>query len=148
MSPESFNHTMPRGLLPRQLKVLGFLDHLSWSNLIHFTNFCGLGCHPQWNINMYGSLGTGVICLLWTWRMFWVLLTVGCCGKWVLSRACRYWKRNSLHLSCATDSFQIITLDFEIENVQIQSWFESPLRSDLCQIRLTLHLYKLSDGIR
>ena len=29
MSPEAFNHTMPRGLLPRQLKVLGCLDHLS-----------------------------------------------------------------------------------------------------------------------
>lgn len=39
MSPEAFNHTMPRGLLPRQLKVLGFLDHLSCTLKKHFDPF-------------------------------------------------------------------------------------------------------------
>lgn len=148
MSPEAFNHTMPRGLLPRQLKVLGFLDHLSWSIFDPFYLF------------LWPWLPSSVkhLCV---WKLrYWSNLSavnledvlsasaVGCCGKWVLSRACGYWKRNSLHLACATDSFQIITLDFEIENVQIQSWFESPLHSDLCQIWLTLSLCKLSDGIR
>lgn len=125
MSLEALNHIKPRGLLSFQLKVLGLLDHLSCtlkknlSSVIHFTYFCGLGYHPQVNIHICETLGIGVIHLLWTWGMFWMLLS-GAVGNEFWVGIVHTEHRNSLDDPCATDLLQVGIFDSEIENVQIQ----------------------------
>lgn len=136
MSLEALNHIEPRGLLSLQLKVLGLLDHLSCtlkknlSSMIHFTYFCGLGYHPQVNIYICETLGIGVIRLPWTWGMFWMLLSVRCCGKWILSRTCTYWAQEQSRWSLChrlTPGWNLGLWDWRCADTE--SWLWRPLYS-------------------